>query len=204
MNRRFLIVTTGSVITLCCSALLLSGCTQGKQVKQDFAYGVLDVVEFLQSRPENALAGQQAGMEYASSGYTDLEAAGKVADSFNAALDHDQAGLTMLAELETPDPESEKIADGLADGVNTVDEANERFASGYARAPEQTVDERAAAAQDIAPIMSTWSDGLDKITASLQNLLDYVKDNDLEGESDIQSWLERFDSEKKMFEQYSQ
>ena len=170
---------------------------------QTFVDGYLGVVNKLQSKPEIGQQGREAYTTYASSGYTDLESAEKAKKSYEDTLKLDKECLVELDALEKPDEDAEWIADGLYKGVQTIDNSNTEFKNDLEMARDQTVEERSATAQNIQPKMDLWKEGLEKIIESMGSLDDYVKNNGLEGASEIQEWLDTFNEELEMFKQYT-
>ena len=117
-------------------------------------------MEELESQPEVAEEGREASMAYMSSGYTDLDNAKKAQESYEKSSTHDQEVLRELEMLNRPDKEAEAIADDFYNGVKKVDEGNAKFAEDLSKAPDQTVEERAATAQNIEPAMSLYAEGM--------------------------------------------
>ncbi len=183
--------------------LLVPGCGANKEKMQTFVDGYLGVVNKLQSKPEIGQQGREAYTTYASSGYTDLESAEKAKKSYEDTLKLDKECLVELDALEKPDEDAEWIADGLYKGVQTIDNSNTEFKNDLEMARDQTVEERSATAQNIQPKMDLWKEGLEKIIESMGSLDDYVKNNGLEGASEIQEWLDTFNEELEMFKQYT-
>ncbi len=203
--RKFhaIIVVSAIIGLMTASLALFPGCGPNKEKLQIFVNGYLDIMEELESKPEIAQGGQQASMAYASSGYTDLESAEKARKSYEESMKNDKQALKKLDALERPDKEAEEIADTLYEGVEKVDQGNSKFASDLAKAEDQTVEERATTAQNIGPAMSMYTDGMTKVVDSLDKLLDYIKSNDLEGESETKEWHEQIKEELDTVKKYA-
>ena len=189
-----------SVMTAC--LFLLPGCGEDKAAMQAFAEGVVDVMNQLQSKPEVAQEGRTAAMAYMNSGYTDLESAAKAQASYEESGKNDQEAIKELDALQKPDDDAEKIAKELREGILKVDEGNTKFAENYAKAPEQTVEERQATAADVMAPMTLYVDGMTKIVASLKDLKDYVESNDLESVTEVGKWYDQIKGELEEVKKY--
>ena len=181
---------------------LLPGCGEDKESMQAFAQGIVNVMNQLQSQSEVKEAGRKAAYAYMESGYTDLESAAKAGESFEESSKNDQEALGDLDALEKPDDDAEKIARELREGIVKVDEGNSRFAENYARAPEQTVEERQATAADVMPAMTLYVEGMTKIVTSLADLKEYVESNDLDNVTEVGKWLDQIKEELEEVKQY--
>lgn len=199
-QMRFLIIP---LVLALCAVMLACGC-ESKAQMQEFVDGYLRVMDQLESKPEVAQAGQQASMAYVNSGFTDLAAAEQARLSYVESSKNDAAGLAALAKVEAPDEKAEKIKSQLAEGVKTVGEGNKLFAESLAGAKDQTVEQRAAAASNIAEPMSRYVAGMSVIVASLEGLKEYIKTNSLEGASVADGWYQRINGELEGVKQYQQ
>ena len=83
-----------------------------------------------------------------------------------------------------------------------VDEGNNKFAENYAKAPEQTVEERQATSADFMPAMTLYVEGMTKIVASLVDLKNYVESNDLDPVTEVGKWLDQIKTELEEVKQY--
>jgi inhibitor of cysteine peptidase len=203
MNRVRFGAAVSFFIVLALSLSITGGCGTSKQAMQEFVDGYLRVMEELESKPEVAQAGQAAAQAYAQSGYTDLESAEKARLSYVESSKNDAAALADLEKVSAPDDKAERIKDQLTEGVTEVDKGNKMFSEGLANAKDQTVEQRAAAATDIAEPMSLYVKGMTTIVDSLAGLQDYVKENDLEGSAVVTKWYERIKSELETVKQYA-
>lgn len=204
IKRKLTIFSAASLATLLALAILLPGCGADKAKMQSFVDGYLNVMEALQSNPEVAQTGREAAMKYASSGYTDLESAKKAQQSFEESIKKDQAALVELKAVEKPDETSKKMSKDLQLGVEEVDEGNRMLADNYAKAPGQSVEQRAATAADIGGAMKLYVEGMGKIVSSLALLETYIKDNGLQGGAEAKKWHDQIEQEMEIFKGYSQ
>jgi hypothetical protein len=195
-----LIIMAGITVCLVATSLGFAGCGSD-QSKQDFVNGMLSIIEENQAQPEIAEAGQAAFQVYHQSGFTDLESAAAAADSFNKSNEKDDLSLRDLEALQKPDENAEEIAGIFGSGIDTMDEGNTVYARELDKAPGQSVEERSQIFAASGEAMGDYLEGIADIIASFELLLDYVKDNGLEGEEDIQGWLDGFHSEKDSIEQ---
>lgn len=199
--RAVLACAVTMAVVLC--SLLAQGCGESKQAQQEFVDGYLSVMEQLQSKPEVAQEGRTAYMAYVSSGFTDLASAQKAQKSYELSSANDKAAQKQLASLTKPDDKAEALAKSLNNGISEVDEGNVKFAADLGKAPTQTVEQRAATAQDIGPAMSSYVKGMTQIVASLAGLKAYATANDLEGEEALTKWHEQIKGELDMVKQYA-
>jgi len=197
-----LIIVFAVVAAMTAGLFLLSGCGEDKESMQAFAEGIVDVMNQLQSQTEVKEAGQQAAYAYMESGYTDVESAKKAGESFVESSKNDQKAMENLDALEKPDDDAEKIASELREGIVKVDEGNSKFAENYAKAPEQTVEERAATSADVMPAMTLYVEGMTKIVASLADLKKYVESNDLDPVTEVGKWLDQIREELEEVKKY--
>ncbi|MBU4385935.1 MAG: hypothetical protein KKH73_02955, partial [Actinobacteria bacterium] len=114
----------------------------------------------------------------------------------------DQEAVKKLDALQKPDEDACQIAKELREGILRVDEGNAKFAENYAKAPEQTVEERQATAADVMPAMTLYVEGVTKLVASLTDLRDYVKSNDLDSVTEVGKWLDQIKEELKEVKSY--
>ncbi|MFW6113717.1 MAG: hypothetical protein ACOC78_02205, partial [Actinomycetota bacterium] len=68
------------------------------------------------------------------------------------------------------------------------------------KAPDQSVEERAAIFSSSLAAMDKYIEGISRITESYRSLLEYAESNSLDGQEEIREWLERFEEEKESFE----
>ena len=197
-----LLIVLAVVTTMTACLFLLPGCGEDKECMQAFAEGIVDVMDQLQSKPEVMEAGQKAAYAYMESGYTDLESAAKAGESFEESGKNDQEALKNLDALEKPDDDAEKIARELREGIVKVDDGNARFAENYAKAPEQTVEERQATAADVMPVMTIYVEGMTKIVTSLADLKEYVESNDLDSVTEVGKWFDQIKEELEEVKKY--
>lgn len=197
-----LLVVFAVVAAMTAGLFLLPGCGGDKESMQAFAEGIVDVMNQLQSNPEVKEAGQMGAYAYMESGYTDLESAAKAGESFEESSKNDQKSLGDLDALEKPDDDAEKIASELREGIVKVDEGNTKFAENYAKAPEQTVEERQATSADFMPAMTLYVEGMTKIVASLADLKEYVESNGLDSVTEVGKWLDQIRSELEEVKSY--
>lgn len=202
-RMRNLTVVCLTCVAMAAGIVLLPGCGKNTQAMQDFVDGYLKIMAELESKPEVAAEGREASIAYASSGYTDLESAAKAQESYEVSSENDKSALESLSSLGKPDEEAVEISDKLSDGVTKVDEGNTMFAEGLAKAPSQTVEERAATSADISLAMAAYAEGMGMIVSSLEDLVGYIEDNSLEGTEQAKEWYEKIKSELDMVEQYS-
>jgi len=195
-----LVLVAGLSICLFTVFLGLPGCGSD-QSKQDFVDGLLSIIEENQSQQEIAAEGQAAFQAYYQSGFTDLESAAAAAESFAKSNEKDELSLQELETLEKPDATAQEIADKLREGIETMDDGNDIYAEQLEKAPEQTVDERSLIFAAAGEAMAVYLNGISDIVTSFEQLLDYAKTNGLEGQDEIESWYERFQSEKDSIEQ---
>lgn len=189
-------------VALLACAFFAAGCGTDKAGMQAFADGVTDVMTTLESKPEVAEAGREASMKYTSSGFTDLESAKKAEESYRKSSENDEAAIEELKKLEKPDDEAKKIASDLQLGVIEVDEGNRMFADSLAKAPAQTVEERAAEAGNVEPELKLYSEGMGRIVGALAALMTYIKSNGLEGYDEAKKWHDKIEGEKEGVDAY--
>lgn len=195
-----LVLVVGLSICLFTVFLGLPGCGSD-QSKQDFVDGLISIIEENQSQQEIAAEGQAAFQAYYQSGFTDLESAAAAAESFVKSNEKDELSLQELEALEKPDATAQEIVDKLREGIETMDDGNDIYTEQLEKAPEQTVDERSLIFAAAGEAMAVYLNGISDIVASFEQLLDYAKTNGLEGQDEIESWYERFKSEKDSIEQ---
>jgi hypothetical protein len=201
-RKRYYVPVLVMVLAACmlASLLALTGCGDD-QAKQDFVNGMLSIMEENQSQPEIAAEGQQAFLAYSESGFTDLESAKKAADSFAASNEKDAQSLQRLDALEKPDESAQEVASTLQLGNLTMDEGNTIYEDALREAPEQSEEERSQIFASTGVAMSLYLEGIEHIISAFESLLEYTKTNGLEGEQEVDSWYQKFKSEKESIEQ---
>lgn len=191
-------VVLGATIVL--TSVALQGCGDDT-AKQDFVDGVLSTMNENQAHSEIAQEGSEAFTAYAQSGFTDVESALKAADSFWDSNTKDEETLVDLDGLNKPDDDAESIVDTLEKGIKTMDEGNTINAEELDKAPDQSMEERAMIFNSSLMAMDEYIEGVSQIVESYQGLLDYAKTNSLEGQDEIQEWIDKFEEEKESLEQ---
>lgn len=185
------------------SLFTLAGCGEDKSSMQDFVNGYLTVFDTLQGNPEVAEEGRKASMQYAMSGYEDLDLAKKAQESFEVSNENDLKAMRELDGLSAPDSDAEEIIETLKKGTLKVGEGNEVFASKYEKAAGQSAEERKTEAEDIKEPMGLYVEGMTLIVESLESLKNYIEKNGLKGIEDAEKWHERIESELQMVKMYS-
>lgn len=180
------------------AAIFMQGCKD--QAKQDFVNGILSIIEANQAQPEIAEEGSSAFQAYVMSGFNDLENARKAAESFARSIEKDQSSLERLEALSLPDDQAATIAGMLEEGIVIMDEGNALYVEELAKAPTQSVEERSMIFEKAGAAMGMYLEGLSAIIASLEELLEYSKTNKLEGEQEINTWIDKFKKEKQNLE----
>lgn len=183
------------------ASLALQGCGSD-QAKQDFVNEIISIMEQNQaSSPDLSKEGGEAFQAYFMSGFTDLESAQKVADTYTKSNEKDEVSLSQLEEMNKPDSDAEQMVSKLQQGIETMDEGNTLSIDGLEKAPEQTVEERALITEKSTVSLVIYLEGINLIIESFEMLLDYVQSNNLEGADVIQIWLDSFNAEKEGIEQ---
>jgi len=183
------------------ASLALQGCG-GDQAKQDFANEIISIMEQNQaSSPDLSKEGGEAFQAYFMSGFTDMESAQKVADTYTKSNEKDEVSLAQLEEMNKPDSDTEQVVGKLQQGIETMDEGNTLSIEELEKAPEQTVEERAQITEKSAESLVIYLEGITLIIESFEILLDYVETNNLEGADVVQIWLDSFNAEKEGIEQ---
>ena len=196
-----LLLITALLGIMATASLALQGCGSD-QAKQDFVDEILSIMEQNQaSSPDLSTEGGEAFQAYYMSGFTDLESAQKVADTYEKSNEKDEVSLAQLDEMNKPDNDAEQIVNKLQQGIETMDEGNTNSINELEKAPEQTVEERALITEKSAESLVIYLEGITLIIESFEMLLDYVESNNLEGADKVQIWLDSFNAEKEGIEQ---
>ncbi|MBN2168822.1 MAG: hypothetical protein JW738_06215 [Actinobacteria bacterium] len=174
--------------------LISTGCNS-KEAKQKFVDRYIEIVESLESDPKIAQEGREAFIKYARSGYTDLKSADMARESYEASIVKDEEGLESLEQMNKPDSQSEEIAKDLEDGIAKVDEANNEFSVALSNAKDQTIEERALISEKAPVVLSITAIGMESILSSMERLIEYIANNNLEGNENIEEWYDRLKSE---------
>lgn len=197
IRKAFVAALAASLIL---AALAVQGCGDS-QAKQDFADEVLSIMEDNQSQPEIAEEGQEAFQAYYQSGFTDLESAQRASDSFTRSNQKDEDSLNRLDGMEKPDDAARDIVQKLSLGITVMDEGNSMNAEELDKAADQSVEERSQIFAMTAEAMGKYLEGIELIITAFEGLLDYVRENELQGEQTVETWLERFQGERESIEQ---
>jgi hypothetical protein len=196
-----LLMITALLGIMATASLALQGCG-GDQAKQDFVYEIISIMEQNQSSsPDLSKEGGEAFQAYFMSGFTDLESAQKVADTYTKSNEKDEVSLAQLEEMNKPDSDTEQVVSKLQQGIETMDEGNTLSIDELEKAPEQTVEERALITEKSVESLVIYMEGITLIIESFEMLLDYVEANNLEGADVVQAWLDSFNAEKEGIEQ---
>ena len=196
-----LLLITALLGIMATASLALQGCG-GDQAKQDFVNEIISIMEQNQaSSPDLSTEGGEAFQAYYMSGFTDLESAQKVADTYAKSNEKDEVSLAQLDEMNKPDSDAEQIVSKLQQGIETMDEGNTISIDELEKAPDQTVEERAQITEKSAESLVIYLEGITTIIESFEMLLDYVQSNNLEGADVVQVWLDSFNTEKEGIEQ---
>jgi hypothetical protein len=196
-----LLMITALLGIMATASLALQGCGSD-QAKQDFVNEIISIMEQNQaSSPDLSKEGGEAFQAYFMSGFTDLESAQKVADTYTKSNEKDEVSLASLEEMNKPDSDAEQVVSKLQQGIETMDEGNTLSIDELEKAPEQTVDERALITEKSAESLVIYLEGITLIIESFEMLLDYVESNNLEGADVVQVWLDSFNAEKEGIEQ---
>jgi hypothetical protein len=193
-----LLMITALLGIMATASLALQGCGSD-QAKQDFVNEIISIMEQNQaSSPDLSKEGGEAFQAYYMSGFTDLESAQKVADTYQRSNEKDEVSLTQLEEMNKPDSDAEQVVSKLQQGIETMDDGNTEELE---KAPDQTVEERALISEKSGEALVIYLEGITLIIESFDMLLDYVQSNNLEGADVIQVWLDSFNTEKEGIEQ---
>jgi len=196
-----LLMITALLGIMATASLALQGCG-GDQAKQDFVNEIISIMEQNQaSSPDLSKEGGEAFQAYFMSGFTDLESAQKVADTYTKSNEKDEVSLAQLEEMNKPDSDAEQVVSKLQQGIETMDEGNTLSIEELEKAPEQTDEERAQITEKSAESLVIYLEGITLIIESFEMLLDYVETNNLEGADVVQVWLDSFNAEKEGIEQ---
>jgi hypothetical protein len=196
-----LLMITALLGIMATASLALQGCGSD-QAKQDFVNEIISVMEQNQaSSPDLSKEGGEAFQAYYMSGFTDLESAQKVADTYQRSNEKDEVSLTQLEEMNKPDSDAEQVVSKLQQGIETMDDGNTLNIEELEKAPDQTVEERALISEKSGEALVIYLEGITLIIESFDMLLDYVQSNNLEGADVIQVWLDSFNTEKEGIEQ---
>jgi hypothetical protein len=196
-----LLMITALLGIMATASLALQGCGSD-QAKQDFVNEIISIMEQNQaSSPDLSKEGGEAFQAYYMSGFTDLESAQKVADTYQRSNEKDEVSLTQLEEMNKPDSDAEQVVSKLQQGIETMDDGNTLNIEELEKAPDQTVEERALISEKSGEALVIYLEGITLIIESFDMLLDYVQSNNLEGADVIQVWLDSFNTEKEGIEQ---
>jgi len=191
-------VIVGTIIV---ASPALQGCASN-QTKQDFVNEILSIMDQNQaSSPDLSKEGGEAFQAYYMSGFTDLESAQRVADTYRKSNEKDEVSLAQLEGMHKPDGDAERITDKLRQGIETMDDGNRINIEELEKAPQQTVEERAGILEKSGEALGIYLEGITLIIDSFEALLDYVQANGLEGADTIRTWLDSFKQEKEGIEQ---
>jgi hypothetical protein len=197
--KLFIVAALLSIMAI--ASLALQGCGSD-QAKQDFVNEIISIMEQNQaSSPDLSKEGGEAFQAYFMSGFTDLESAQKVADTYTKSNEKDEVSLAQLEEMNKPDSDAEQVVSKLQQGIETMDEGNTLSIDELEKAPEQTLEERALITEKSAESLVIYLEGITLIIESFEMLLDYVEANNLEGADVVQVWLDSFNAEKEGIEQ---
>lgn len=200
--RAVKLVSAAAVLgTIIAASLILQGCG-GDHTKQDFVNEILSIMEQNQaSSPDLSKEGAEAFQAYYVSGFTDLESAQKVADTYRKSNEKDEVSLSQLEGMNKPDADAQRITDKLRRGIETMDGGNSINIEELEKAPQQTVEERALILEKSGEALGVYLEGMNLLIDSFQELLDYVQANGLEGADAVQVWLDSFQQEKEGIEE---
>lgn len=112
----------------------------------------------------------------------------------------DQSTQARLKALSRPDDQAANVADMLEGGIVIMDGGNALYVDELAKAPAQSVEERSMIFEKTGAAMGMYLEGLDAIIASFWELPEYAKDNKLDGEKYINTWINKFEKEKQGLE----
>lgn len=176
--------------------ILFQACAQNKDDQQKYVNGYLKIVSEMKDRSDVIKKGQEAIIAYRKSDFTDVDNAELAKDALTEGIKLDSISLTHLQQLDTPDEVSKEISMDLKRGIDAVSEGNRLFASNYAKAKNQTIEERKTTILNVKPGLISLAQGVNAVVVSMTKLDKYITDNKLEGREQLLSWFKQFKLER--------
>lgn len=182
------------ILILSASILLLQSCTGTKGRMQNYVDNYLQIINDLKNPTRVGIAknGANAIIAYRRSGFTDIDNAERAKNFLLEGIRLDSITLQHIMTMKSPDRKTDEITNNLLQGVKSSIEGNILFAENYSRAKDQNIEERRETILNVRPGMRYLAEGLSSIVTSMENLLVYIKDNNLEGTGDLSRWHDTF------------